>query len=221
MIPLFHEIFRDDYLVIVEKPAGLSTQPLRQGGSVALADLVAQTYPEMKKVGGTDLGAVHRLDRETSGLVVFARNQKTYEILRRLFSGGDIEKEYTAVVSSPVDDPKRLDWPIGSDPKSARRVKVYKNLKEARRHKAQEAVTLVTPLTRNRLRIRIKTGRRHQIRAHLAAWGCPILGDSLYGGQPAPRLMLHASRLRFAHPATGEIIEVTSPFEASGSQSFS
>jgi 23S rRNA pseudouridine1911/1915/1917 synthase len=228
----------DPDFVIVEKPGGISTQPLRVRANTrfaptTLADLVAERFPEIRSVGGADRGAVHRLDRETSGLVVFARNQVTYDALRKMFSKNEVEKEYTALVEGIIEKSGRIPWPIGPDPKSAKRVKVYRNTAEARRMKAQEATTLYENIAENLvfapnramtsiapttlLSVTIKTGRRHQIRAHLAAIGHPIVGDDLYGGPPADRLLLHASRLRFRHPRTNQWVEASSPspfFEA-------
>ncbi len=226
-LPLIH--WEDAYLLIVEKPQGLPTQPLPRPepveglpSSVSLASLLAQKYPELKSVGGSDWGAVHRLDRDTSGLVVFARNEKNYRALRAAFSHGDVEKEYTALVIGDVTQPGRIDWPIGADPQSSRKVKVFRNLKEAKRFKAQEALTTLTPIpspaegrgVTTLLTITIKTGVRHQIRAHLAAIGHPIVGDPLYGPKPvAPGgLCLHASRIRFYHPVTGQPVVVVSPY---------
>ncbi|HEX5035873.1 MAG TPA: RluA family pseudouridine synthase [bacterium] len=216
-----------DFLV-VEKPGGIATQPLtsprtpsllRRGpGGGTLAHLVAKKFPEIRSVGGADWGAVHRLDRDTSGLVVFARNQGAYDALREAFSKNEVEKEYTALVEGAVEAHGKIDWPIGPDPKSDKKVKVYRNVAEARRNKAQEAVTTLTPIplastaserlptpARGRgvttlLKVVIKTGRRHQIRVHLAAIGHPIVGDALYGGPKADRLYLHASRLKFRYP---------------------
>ncbi len=206
-------VLEDPDFVIVEKPAGISTQPLisRRGErpfAPTLAHLIAEKYPKIKSVGGTDWGAVHRLDRDTSGLVVFARNEETYRRLREMFSKDEVEKEYTALVAGVVEKSGKIEWPIGPDPKSSKRVKVYQNIREARRNKAQEAVTVYEPIVgamlviapTTLLKILIKTGRRHQIRAHLAAIDHPIIGDTLYGGKPADRLYLHASRLKFPHP---------------------
>jgi 23S rRNA pseudouridine1911/1915/1917 synthase len=157
----------------------------------------------------------------------------TYEALREAFSKNEVEKEYTALVEGDIQEAGKIDWPIGPDPKSAKRVKVYRNRVAARKGGAQEAVTiyervgatpnygaaiadLVFALT-TLLRVLIKTGRRHQIRAHLAALGHPIVGDKVYGGPPADRLHLHASRLRFRHPRTNLWVEACSPapfFEA-------
>lgn len=219
-------LFEDPDVLIVEKPEDLPTQPLKNRKNDSLASLLVQKYPKLKKVGGSDWGAVHRLDVETSGLVAFARNQKTYERLREDFSKNRIEKEYTALVQGKIEKAGHIDWPIGSDPKSAKKVKVYKNIKEARRNKAQEAVTIYqTPSPYqgegrgevSLLRIHIKTGRRHQIRAHLAAISHPIVGDTTYGGPKAERLHLHASRLKFKHPRTGQWVEVVSEPAFSGS----
>lgn len=197
-------VLEDPDFLVVEKPVGISTQPLpprRDGSQTAptVASILAEQYPELKSVGGFDWGAVHRLDRETSGLVVFARNEETYRYFRQEFSKNKVEREYVAIVEGVVEKKGKIDWPIGPDPKSAKRVKVYKNPKEARRHKAQEAVTTLTPLPSpaggeggtTLLRVIIKTGRRHQIRAHLAAIGHPVLS-------------LHASRLKFRHPPTAD-----------------
>ncbi|HSA59452.1 MAG TPA: RluA family pseudouridine synthase [bacterium] len=228
----------DPDFVIVEKPVGISTQPLSSRRGMArhsaavpprdaptLAHQVSASFPEIQSVGGSDWGAVHRLDRETSGLVVFARNQKAYEALRRAFSKNEVEKEYAALVEGEIQQAGTINWPIGPDPKSDKRVKVYRNVAEARRMKAQEAVTIYMPVGANLvfapstlLRVTIKSGRRHQIRAHLAALGHPIIGDEVYGSPQAGRtqgsplrLHLHASRLRFRHPRTDLRVEASSP----------
>lgn len=167
-----------------------------------VASLLAEYHPELKSVGGSDWGAVHRLDRETSGLVVFARNEKTYRYFRELFSKNLVEREYIALVEGKVAKKGKIDWPIGPDPKSSKKVKVYKNIKEARSHKAQEAITIYEPLTPNLLKILIKTGVRHQIRAHLAAIGHRVI-------------RLHASRLKFRHPQGDQWVEAASPSPAS------
>lgn len=243
-------IHNDPDFLVVEKPAGIPVQPqnrvlsLRKGFAdglnrrhkpslvppdsvVTLAQILAEKFPELKSVGGSDWGAVHRLDIETSGLVIFALNQKTYDYFRKQFSSNKIEKEYTALVEGKVSTSGKINWPIGSDPKSTKRVKVYKNKKEAVRNKAQEATTYYA-LTPNLspakgrgettlLNIKIKTGRRHQIRAHLAALGYPIVGDLIYGstisyghGKKSVRLCLHAARLKFKHPRENHWVEVCS-----------
>lgn len=195
-------IYIDTDLLVINKPAGLA-DPATE----------LEQFPEILKVGGKDHGACHRLDVGTSGLMVFARNEATYLKMREMFSQNKVKKEYLALVVGSVEKPGKIEWPIGPDPKSAKKVKVYKNRAEARRWKAQEAVTMYEPNnvgarlapTQTWLKVQIKTGRRHQIRAHLAAMGHPIVGDTLYKGPPADRLYLHASRLEFQHPKTGMI----------------
>lgn len=226
-------LYEDDDCLVVDKPSGLPTQAFARHRQIQMArsaaSLLAEHYPELKSVGGSDWGAVHRLDTETSGLVVFARNQSAYDFLRGEFSHNRVQKEYIALVSGKIERPGEIDWPIGPDPKTVRKVQVYRNLKEARRGKAQEAVTTYSPIPLTRLDFRdaqvplpqgergtylliqIKTGRRHQIRVHLAAIGHPVVGDALYGGPPAKRLCLHASRIRFRHPRGDRWVEARSP----------
>ncbi|MBI2082825.1 MAG: RluA family pseudouridine synthase [Deltaproteobacteria bacterium] len=216
-------LYTDPDLIIIDKPPGLADP----------ASELTKQFPELLKVGGKDRGACHRLDVGTSGLLVFARNEETYQKMREAFSKNKVEKEYHALIQGIIAKEGKIDWPIGPDPKSAKRVKVYKNLKEARRNKAQEALTSYKPFIMKRvaggqapdpqppvpstlLCVKIKTGRRHQIRAHLAVIGHPIVGDTLYKGPPADRLYLHASQLEFDHPKNGRRISVvsTTPFGA-------
>ncbi|MBI1909335.1 MAG: RluA family pseudouridine synthase [Deltaproteobacteria bacterium] len=237
-IPILYE---DPDLLIVNKPAGLPTQ----GVGETTTSLIALQYPEILLL--PDQGAVHRLDNDTSGLVVIARNQKCWEAMRELFSRNQVQKEYFALVWGKVLAKGEIDLPIGSDPKSSKRVKVYRNKKEAVRNRAQSAVTFYEPVQATRtggegrapgraervstagrnlrqdpstwLRIRIKTGRRHQIRAHLAAIGHPVVGDKIYKNQPVThvpgteksRHCLHATSLRFRHPQTGREFFVEAP----------
>ena len=215
MIPV---LLQDDDFLVVEKPGGIPTQPLKDPSQVTVASQLSKQFPEIKSVGGFDWGAVHRLDIETSGLVIFARNQKTYDHFRKLFSSNKIEKEYLALVHENILKPGKITWPIGPDPKSAKRVKVYQDKREAIRNKAQEAMTFYTPLSqkdqKTLLKIKIKTGRRHQIRAHLAFIGHPIVGDKIYGnkktGERTSPLRLHAHRLIFLHPVSGKKLEIVS-----------
>ena len=231
----------DDHFLVAEKPSGIATQPLKNSSSPSLAARLAKDFPELKNVGGSDWGAVHRLDVDTSGLVIFARDQKTYDYFRKAFSSNKIEKEYRALVQGHIEKPGKITWPIGSDPKSAKRVKVFKDKKDAIRNKAQEAMTFYKPVGATLrgcpeinvptlsgqaqgpapttwLSVHIKTGRRHQIRAHLAAAGYPIVGDALYGKKEEikdTRLHLHAYRLQFSHPDSRETIQVISNYAIS------
>ncbi len=203
-------LFQDADLLVINKPAGTPSP----------------TDVEL---------ACHRLDTAASGLLVISKNRKALLKMRELFSKNKVRKEYLALVAGKIDKPGKIDWPIGPDPKSAKRVKVYRNAAEARRMKAQGAKTDYQPLhdlspslplslIKERglggevtwLRVQIKTGRRHQIRAHLAAIGHPIVGDTLYHGPPADRLYLHASRLEFAHPRSGRQVAIRQEFFDAG-----
>lgn len=214
-------LYLDPYFFVAEKSPGIATQPLKNSTLHSFAELLAEDFPELKNVGGSDWGAVHRLDVETSGLVIFARNQKTYDYFRKAFSSNKIEKEYRALVQGHIAKAGKITWPIGPDPKSAKRVKVFKDKKDAIRNKAQEALTFYKPLQYDKktnttlLNIKIKTGRRHQIRAHLSALAHPIVGDKIYGKGKSSCLNLHAHRLRFAHPISEKMIEVLSSSELS------
>ena len=216
-------LLEDPLFLVVEKPSGIPSQPLKDK-ALSLASLLAEKYPELRNIGGLDGGAVHRLDRETSGLMIFARTSSTYDWFREQFSKNKIEKEYTALVVGEISQPGKITWPIGGDPRSSKKVKVYKNIKEGRRHKAQEAVTFYEPLSLREgawgkvtlVSIRIKTGRRHQIRAHMASIGHPLVGDRLYKGPEGKRLFLHASKICFEHPKTGVLCYFSSrPFSFS------
>ena len=218
-----HIIHEDSDILVVEKPAGIAVYPVPRSNKETVAERLFSVFPELRTL--PDNGAVHRLDVETSGLLLFARNETAYYKLREDFGKNRIQKEYRTLVGGTITKKGKIDWPIGPDPRSSKRVKVYRNLIEARRHKAQEAVTVYAPISvgapfmapqpqgvinhapTTLLQIRIKTGRRHQIRAHLAAIGHPIVGDKLYGGPPADRLYLYATFLRFIHPTGKQEME--------------
>jgi 23S rRNA pseudouridine1911/1915/1917 synthase len=227
--------FEDAQLVCVEKPAGMPCVPLstRERGTVANA-LVAR-YPELASVGGPlEAGLLHRLDTATSGLLLAARTAVAHAALRAAWKSGHVEKTYLAIVEGSVAAPGRIDAPLAHHPKSARRM-VVANARAASR--ALQARTDFAPLrapdagpygARTLLSVRLHEGRRHQIRVHLASIGHPVVGDALYGsaggadarrargglagaGAAGERLALHAHRLRFPHPETGDEVVIESP----------
>ncbi len=218
--------WQDDDLIVVEKVIGIPTQPLPQKlFEETLSHLVAKTFPEVRKVGGSDWGACHRLDTETSGLVIFARNEETYTQVRKLFGQGKVQKWYVAMVHGQIKEPGRIKSPIGSHEKNSRKMSAYEHRRDAIRNKAQEAETIYKVMKfdgkqqTTLLDIKIKTGVRHQIRVHLASIKHPILGDLLYGDGMKDqslaviptRLHLHAARLIFPHPKTRQEIDIVSP----------
>lgn len=207
-------IYQDKNLVIVNKPAGLLTHPIpaHKADEATLADWIKEKYPETKSVGDQPEirpGIVHRLDKETSGLIVVALNQKTFEYLKKLFQTGGITKTYIGLVWGIIS-PKTgvINKPIGLKSGTIRRTTAIKNAKMVKpavtEYQAKEYFKGFSLLE-----IRPRTGRTHQIRIHLNSIGHPIVGDPLYGKKPLPeglkRQFLHAASLEFTLPESGRI----------------
>ena len=205
-----------DGYVVVDKPAGVPTHPLKEGELGTLAGALVARYPEMRDVGYSrrEPGILHRLDNDTSGVVLAARDQTTFERLREQLQEGQIEKRYLARCQGSVPAPIVIDTPIANDPRDRRRVRVCKDPREIKRLRAQPAQTEILTSTRaehgSLIEVRANNARRHQIRAHLASIGHPLLGDPLYGGPPlAPpnRHLLHALSIQL-----GTLSTITSPW---------
>jgi 23S rRNA pseudouridine1911/1915/1917 synthase len=205
-----------DGYVVVDKPAGVPTHPLKEGELGTLAGALVARYPEMRDVGYSrrEPGILHRLDNDTSGVVLAARDQTTFERLREQLQEGQIEKRYLARCQGSVPAPIVIDTPIANDPRDRRRVRVCEDPREIKRLRAQPAQTEIltsTPAEHGSLiEVRANNARRHQIRAHLASIGHPLLGDTLYGGPPlAPpnRHLLHALSIQL-----GTLSTITSPW---------
>jgi 23S rRNA pseudouridine1911/1915/1917 synthase len=209
----FDVVFADDALLVVDKPAGVVVHPARGHPTGTLAQALAGIAG-----GGEDparAGIVHRLDRDTSGLLVVARTEATHRALQAALRRREIEREYLALVEGrPPARTGTIDAPLGRD----RRVRTRRSTdtddpRAAITHFALERALPRTTL----LRVRLQTGRTHQIRAHLEAIGHPVVGDPEYGRAGRlglDRQFLHAARLALAHPVTGERLELTSPLPA-------
>jgi 23S rRNA pseudouridine1911/1915/1917 synthase len=204
--------FQDEHLIVVDKGPGLVVHPARGHRedtlSQLLAPLIAGGEPERA-------GIVHRLDRDTSGLLVVSRSQEVHRRLQAALAGRKIEREYLALVEGrPPARTGTIEAPIGRDPRIRTRMSVGgAGAREARTHFTLEQALGSTSL----LRLRLETGRTHQIRVHLQAIGHPVVGDPEYGTAGMlglERQFLHAARLAFEHPITGERVEVTSPLPA-------
>lgn len=202
-------LFESVDFVIANKPAGLPTAPLVRTDARSLAAALLARYPEMRGVGFRERepGLVHRLDNETSGVVLAARNASAFEAARALFESSLIEKRYLAVVASgfPEKAGKLETW-LAPDSSDARRVRV---LTEAPDGYAKVAVTRYRALERGSrctlVEVEVERAFRHQVRAHLAHLGFPIAGDALYGGAAEPTLgarhALHGSYIAWAGDA--------------------
>jgi 23S rRNA pseudouridine1911/1915/1917 synthase len=199
----FQTVYEDPALLVVDKPAGLVTHPAPGHHGVTLAELL----PEGSRV-------VHRLDKDTSGLLLVARSEEALEALQAAMKARKITREYTALVEGhPDTDSGTIDAPIGRD-------RANRTVMSTRTARARDAVTHFEVLERlprtSLLRVRLETGRTHQIRAHLAAIRHPVVGDPQYGGGASGRRVgldrqfLHASKLMFRHPLTGEWVRCES-----------
>ena len=202
--PGLHVALTDEDVLIVDKPAGLCAQPGRRGGPSLTALLPPHAV------------LLHRLDAEASGLLLCARNPAAAAALQQALSLGEITREYAAVVAGLPPESGRIDLRIGPGAQRGPRSALRQCYPASSPH-GQPATTLFRVAGQAgsgpgaRVLVQLWTGRTHQIRVHLAALGHPILGDVAYGGPPAPRLLLHAVRLRFRHPRTGQLCQVVSP----------
>jgi 23S rRNA pseudouridine1911/1915/1917 synthase len=201
--------FQDEHLIVVDKAAGVVVHPARGHREQTLAQLLGPLL-----AGGEPerAGIVHRLDRDTSGLLVVARSDEALRRLQAALAAREIEREYLALVEGrPPARSGTIEAPVGRDPRVRTRMAVGgANPREARTHFVLERALPGTSL----LRLRLETGRTHQIRVHLQAIGHPVCGDPEYGTAGMlglERQFLHATRLAFDHPFTGERIEVISP----------
>jgi 23S rRNA pseudouridine1911/1915/1917 synthase len=200
--------FEDEHVLVVDKPAGLVVHPGAGHAGDTLVDALRS------KIAGGDPerpGIVHRLDRDTSGLMAVARTDASYEALSRLVRERALERTYLALVRGrPRSRRGRIDAPIGRDRGDPTRISLDSDSpREAVTHFEVERLYGRHAL----LRVRLETGRMHQIRVHLAAIDLPVIGDPTYG-VPEPELgrqFLHAAELAFPHPITGERVEARSP----------
>jgi 23S rRNA pseudouridine1911/1915/1917 synthase len=201
--------YEDEHLIVVDKGAGLVVHPARGHREDTLSQLLA---PRLAGGEPERAGIVHRLDRDTSGLLVVARSEEVLRCLQRALAAREIVREYLALVEGrPPARSGTIEAPIGRDPRVRTRMAVGgSGAREARTHFTLERALPDTSL----LRLRLETGRTHQIRVHLQAIGHPLCGDPEYG-RPGrlglERQFLHATRLAFRHPVTGAEIDLESP----------
>ncbi len=203
----FEVVYEDDHLLVVDKPAGVVVHPAAGHATGTLSQALAARGA----AGGDPLrpGIVHRLDRDTSGLLVVAKSEPVHRALQELIRRRELEREYVALVEGRPARSGTIDAPVGRDRVSRKLISTRTDApREARTHFEIEEELPQTSL----LRVTLETGRTHQIRAHMAAIGHPVCGDSAYGGQKSgqrlglTRQFLHSRNLRFRHPVTGALI---------------
>lgn len=218
-IPL-NIVFEDDALLVVDKPPGMVVHPAPGNWSGTLVNALVGRGGELAEGSGEERpGLVHRLDKETSGLLVVAKTEHAHRTLSAALASRAIRRRYAALCWGHLSDERiGVDAPLARDPRDRQRMAIVKGGKTARttfvRVARFDSVDLV--------RAHLHTGRTHQIRVHLSSIGHPVVGDDTYGGGggrrlaslPPRRHFLHAAWLRLPHPVTGESIELRSPLPA-------
>ena len=218
-IPL-NVLYEDEHVIAVDKPAGMVVHVGAGRRSGTLVNALLARYGSLSGAGGElRPGIVHRLDRLTSGVILVARNDLAHQRLAAQFAARQIEKVYLALVHRELkEDCGVIEAPIGRDP--VRRTRMTARVRQGRAATTEYRVLRRFPGF-TYLEVRPRTGRTHQIRTHLASIGHPVVGDPAYGAPrrvegmpPLERYFLHAHRIGFAHPATGEWLVIESPLPA-------
>ena len=210
-------VFEDDEVLVVDKPAGMVVHPAPGNWSGTLVNALKGRGGPLSELGGDEReGIVHRLDKETSGLLLVAKTDRAHRVLGAAMSRREIVRRYAALCWGHLDaDQVTVDKPIARDPRDRKRMAIVSTGRAAR----TDFVRLARFDSVDLLRAHLHTGRTHQIRVHLSSLGHPVVGDDTYGGGggrrlvplPSKRHFLHAAWLRFRHPTTGEPVEVRSP----------
>ncbi len=217
-IPL-EVIFENADVVVINKPAGMVVHPAAGHDRGTLVHALLGYLPDLEGIGGEERpGIVHRLDKETSGLMIVARNERAHRYLQDQFRSRRVEKTYLALVDGHPPTPfGRIEAPIGRDPAHRKRMAILSPDKG--RQAVTEYRTLESFPSHTLLEVHPLTGRTHQIRLHLAFLGCPIVGDTVYGRKrptlPVQRHFLHAWRLKIVLPGESQprMFEVPLPDE--------
>lgn len=220
-------VYEDEHLLVVNKPAGMVVHPAPGHTAGTLVNALLGRNPALAAVGGPErAGVVHRLDRETSGLLLVAKSETAFVRLQRQFKTRKVQKHYLALVEGlPEGETGRVEAPVGRDPTRRQRMAVLSANRGGRRAVTAFHVldSYVSRLSQQRyefslLDIDLLTGRTHQIRVHMAFIKHPVVGDRLYGRRkqrvPCPRQFLHAARLTFTHPLNEVPITVEAPLPA-------
>lgn len=214
------KLYEDEHILVIEKPVGLAVHPSSPGNrEKTLVDLLLAHYPGLSSsIDPQRPGIIHRLDRETSGVLLIGLDERTVIKMQRQFARRQVEKAYLALVEGPMRFLNgTIDIPLGKKRGSWRKQEaVWDEEREDSRDAETDFSVLLAREQYSLVRLRPKTGRTHQIRVHLAYFGNPVLGDKLYGkSRLFPRLALHAYELRFRHPYRDCLVHSRSPLPAS------
>jgi len=227
-------LYEDAHLLAIDKPAGLVVHPAPGHASGTLVNALLHYVRDLSGIGGElRPGIVHRLDRDTSGVLLVAKTDRAHQMLSRQMRRRTLRKEYLALAAGvPRVRKGEVAFAIGRDPRDRKKMKAFRPLEGEPPPGARDARTLYEiekewpTLGLTLLRCRLVTGRTHQIRVHLAASGLPIVGDPVYGRPRYPRVAdeglrrrlagfprqaLHAERVEFHHPETQELVEIVAP----------
>ena len=209
-------IYQDGDIIVLDKPAGLTVHPAPGHPSGTLVNALLAACPDLRGIAGTRRpGIVHRLDKDTSGLMVVAKNDRAQRALQRQLKDRDVRKTYLALVRGvPAPREGTIAAPIGRHPKNRKKMAVVADGREATtRYRVREEIA---GGQYSLLEVEPVTGRTHQIRVHLAAVGHPVVGDATYGRPSAAvgRQFLHAHKLAFGMPLGGRTVEFESPLPA-------
>jgi 23S rRNA pseudouridine1911/1915/1917 synthase len=212
-----HVIYEDERLLVIDKPAGLVTHPAPGHPTGTLVNALLAHAPGLDEESDNPQrpGVVHRLDKDTSGLLVIAKDAATHTALADQMRERAMIKRYLALVEGHVDPPQgEIEAPIGRDPRQRMRMAIVSEARGGRQSRTHFRTVRAVAGGRTLLEVQLETGRTHQIRVHLAAIHHPVVGDTVYGrAQPPqpPRQFLHAAHLEFRHPWTGEWLIFDTP----------
>ncbi len=206
-------IFEDASIIAIDKPVGLVVHPGAGNSSGTLVNALLGQAKHLSDVGGSERpGIVHRLDKDTSGILLVAKTNIAHRKLQAQFAARSLTKIYTALVKGSVEfEEGHLDGAIGRDPKVREKMAVRHPDDKAGRQAQSRYRVIERYRYSTLLEVQIMTGRTHQIRVHMQHLGHPVVGDVLYGTPSGSRLMLHASKIIFTHPRTGKMVQLESP----------
>ena len=200
--------YEDDDLLVISKDHGIVVHPSQNTNSATLVDILLNLYPTLKEVGEPSRpGIVHRIDKETSGLLVVAKNNNILISLKDQFKKRKVLKEYLAIVDGNTKEKGIINAPMGRHPKDRKKRALISTGKEA----ITRYEKIINENGLSLLKVEIQTGRTHQIRVHLSSIGHPIYGDKVYSKKyksVSSRMLLHSYRLKFKHPIKNKFIDI-------------